>query len=114
VTRARTVSPASSPHPRLAAVALDPASSARPTLRSAALARAAVVPLRSAARARLGPSVCATRSRRVSAALRVRARMVHGALARLAVPLMRLSTPLDAPVYPPPPHEYSMRSDRII
>jgi hypothetical protein len=45
------------------------------------------------ARARLGPGVCATRSRRVSAALSVRARMVHGALARLAVPLTRLSTP---------------------
>eukprot|EP00267_Zea_mays_P046926 XP_020399344.1 proline-rich protein 2-like [Zea mays] len=59
----------------------------------AASACAAVVPLRSAERARLGPGVCATRSRCVSAALRVRARMVHGALARLAVPLTRLSTP---------------------
>jgi hypothetical protein len=54
-----------------------------------------------AARAQLGPGVCATRSRRVSAAVRVRARVVHGALARLAVPLARLSTPLDVPVYPP-------------
>jgi hypothetical protein len=41
----------------------------------------------------LGPGVCAARSRHVSAALRARARVVHGALARLAVPLTRLSTP---------------------
>jgi hypothetical protein len=37
--RARTVPPASSPHPWLAAMALGPASSARPPLRSAAPAR---------------------------------------------------------------------------
>jgi hypothetical protein len=87
----------------------------------AALARAAVVPLRSAARALLGPGVCATRSRRVSAALRVRARVAHGALARLTVPSARriapcrvrdaLVYPLDVPVYPP---VQSMRSNRII
>eukprot|EP00267_Zea_mays_P046237 XP_020398594.1 uncharacterized protein LOC109941788 [Zea mays] len=41
----------------------------------------------------LGPGVCATRLRHVSAALRARARVVHGALAWLAVPLTRLSTP---------------------
>jgi hypothetical protein len=58
----------------------------------AASVRATVVPLRSAARALLGPGVCATRSRYVSAAFRVRARMVHGALARITVPLTRLST----------------------
>jgi hypothetical protein len=69
------------------------------------------VPLRSAARAQLGPGVCATLSRRVSVVLRVRARMVHGALAWLAVPSARrvapyhvrdaLVYPLDVPVYPP-------------
>jgi hypothetical protein len=74
----------------------------------AASARAAVVPLRSAARAQLSPGACPTRSRRVSAALRVRA---HGALAWLAVPSARrvapchvrdaLVYPLDVPVYPP-------------
>jgi hypothetical protein len=68
--------------------------------------------VRNTARAQLGPGVCATRSRRVSAVVRVRARVVHGALARLAVPLARLSTPQDVPVYPPPPM-YSMRSDRV-
>jgi hypothetical protein len=44
---------------------------------------------RNAALARLGLGVCATRSRRVSAAVCVRARVVH------------LSTHLDVPVYPP-------------
>jgi hypothetical protein len=69
----------------------------------AASASAAMVPLRSAACAQLGPGVCATRSRLVSAALRVRARMVHGALAWLAVPSTRRVAPrhvLDALVYP--------------
>eukprot|EP00267_Zea_mays_P053279 XP_020406392.1 vegetative cell wall protein gp1-like [Zea mays] len=48
---------------------------------------------RNAARAQLGPGVCADHSRHVSAALRARARVVHGALAWLAVPLARSSTP---------------------
>jgi hypothetical protein len=61
---------------------------ARPQPGSAS-ARAVVVPLRSAVRALLGPGVCATRSRHVSAALRVRARVAHGALARLGVPSAR-------------------------
>jgi hypothetical protein len=75
--------------------------------------RAVVMPLRSAARALLGPGVCATCSRHVSAALRVRTRVAHGALARLVVPSARriapcrvrdaLVYPLDTPVYPPPP-----------
>jgi hypothetical protein len=48
---------------------------------------------RNAARAQLGPGVCTIRSRRVNAVVRVRARVVHGASARLAVPLARWSTP---------------------
>jgi hypothetical protein len=48
----------------------------------AASARAVAVPLRSAARAQPGPGVCATRSRRVSAALRARARVVRVVLWR--------------------------------
>jgi hypothetical protein len=40
----------------------------------------------------------------------VRARVMHGALARLAVPLARLSTPRRAHL----PPVYSMRSDRVI
>jgi hypothetical protein len=55
---------------------------------------------RKAARAQIGPGVCSTRSRRVSAAVRVRARVVHGALARLVVPLARLSTPRTCPSTP--------------
>jgi hypothetical protein len=86
----RAVPPASSPHPRLTAVALGPTSPARPPLPGVssrpcaarprpgvASAHATVVPLRSAARAQLGLGVCATHSRRVSAALRVRARVVR-------------------------------------
>jgi hypothetical protein len=60
---------------------------------------------RSVARARLGLGVCATRSRRVSAALRVRARVVHGALAWLVVPSalrVALCHVRDALVYPLP------------
>jgi hypothetical protein len=45
-------------------------------------ARTAAVPLRSVARARLGPGVCVARSRRVSAALRARARVVRVVLWR--------------------------------
>jgi hypothetical protein len=106
----RAVPPASSSHPRLAAVAFSPASLARPPLRSAASAHAAVVPLRSAARAQLGLGLCVTRSRCVGAAMRVRARAVHGALAWLALPSARRIAPchvrdafvypLDVPVYP--------------
>jgi hypothetical protein len=48
---------------------------------------------RNAARAQLGPGVCATRSRRFSVTMRVRARVVRGVLAWLVVPLTRLSTP---------------------
>jgi hypothetical protein len=50
--------------------------SARPR-HGAASACAGVVPLCSAARAQLGPGVCATRSRRINAALRVRSRVVR-------------------------------------
>jgi hypothetical protein len=74
-------------------------------------ARAATVPLRSAARARLGPGVCAARPRRVSAALRARARVVRTVLWHGSSCPRRARLPLDVPVYPP---VYSMRSDRII
>jgi len=72
------------------------------------------------ARARLGPGVCATRSRHVSAALRVRARVVHGALAWLVVPATQRIAPCrardtivypESPVYPP---VHSVRSDRMM
>jgi hypothetical protein len=85
--------PGARPRPLSAACPRSAAPCARPRLRpgpgvssrpcaawprpSAASDRAVVVPLRSAARAQLGPSVCATRSRRVSAALRARARVVR-------------------------------------
>jgi hypothetical protein len=55
----------------------------------------------------LGPGVCATRSRRVSAALRARARVVRSWCARcLGTARRSLGTlvyPLDTSVYPPPP-----------
>jgi hypothetical protein len=81
--------------------------SARP--RAVGLGMASLSPAaRNAARAQLGPDICATHSRRISVV--VRARMVRGALARLAVPLARLSTPSGRARLPP---MYSMRSDRI-
>jgi hypothetical protein len=67
----------------------------------AASARAAVVPLRSAARAQLGPGVCVTRSRRVSATLRARARVVRAVLWHGSPCPRRARLPLDVPVYPP-------------
>jgi hypothetical protein len=65
-----------------------------------------------AAHAQLGPGVRAARSRRISAALRAR-----GALARLAVPSARSSTPRRAHLplatrLPPP--LYFMRVDHVI
>jgi hypothetical protein len=59
----------------------------------------------SVARARLGLGMCATRSRRVSAALRASARVVHGALAWIVVPSAQrvaLCHVRDALVYPLP------------
>jgi hypothetical protein len=179
----RTVLPASSPHPRLAAVARGPASPTRPPLPGAlprpcpyptrgprprhsssrredpfpirgtpasprsgrgvpapcgaasctrprprpgpggsprpcavrprpgaASACAAVVPLRSAARAQLGPGVCVTRSRCVSAALRTCARVVHAVLwhsslcpRRARLPPRRARLPPRRARLPPPP-----------
>jgi hypothetical protein len=73
------------------------------------------------ARARFGPGVCATRSRHVSAALRVRSRVVHGAFAWLVVPATQCIAPYrvrdtivypEPPVYPPPRAFYAC--DRVI
>jgi hypothetical protein len=66
------------------------------------------VPLRSVERVQLGPGVCATRSRRVSAALRAHARVVlwHGSRCP-----RRARLPLDVPVYPP---VYFMRAKHVI
>jgi hypothetical protein len=61
------------------------------------------------ARARLSPGVCATRSRRVSAALRARAREVRAVLWHGSPCPRRDRLPLDVPVYPPPPPVYFMR-----
>jgi hypothetical protein len=58
-------------------------------------------PLRSATRAQLGPSVCATRSRRVSAALRARAREARAVLWHSSPCPRCARLPLDVPVYPP-------------
>ena len=114
--RARTVPPASSPHPRLAApAARGHGGSVPPALACPAPAQRGPGPTQlqlarpwcpCVARARFGPGVCATRSRHVSAALRVRARVVHGAFAWLVVPATQRITPCrirDTIVYPEPP-----------
>jgi hypothetical protein len=94
----------------------------------AASARAAAVPLRSTARARLGSGVCATRSRRVSAALRVRvlawcaqcfgvARRAFGATRSALSRATCSSTPRRARLTLAtrlPLSVYSMRSDHVI
>jgi hypothetical protein len=93
--------PLACPAPAQHGLELGPTCLWRATLSSASarphavgLSMAPLLPtVRNAARAQLGPGVCATRSRRVNAAVRVRARVVHGVLAWLAVPLARLSTP---------------------
>jgi hypothetical protein len=86
----RAVPPSSSPHPRLARPCL--VSRLAPAQRGpgAASARAVVVPLRSAARAQLGPGVCATRQCGLA---RTCSRGARGALARLVVPSARSSIP---------------------
>eukprot|EP00267_Zea_mays_P053446 XP_020406574.1 uncharacterized protein LOC109945169 [Zea mays] len=68
------------------------------------------------ARARFGPGVCATRSRHVSAALRVRARVVHGAFAWLVVPATQHIASCrvrDTTVYPEPPVYPPVHSMRV-
>jgi hypothetical protein len=69
----------------------------------AASAHAAVVPLRSAARAQLGPSVCATHSRRVSVALRVHARVEHEVIWHGSSCPRRARLPPKRARLPPPP-----------
>jgi hypothetical protein len=78
--------------------ALSPAS-AQP--RAVGLSMAPLSPaVRNAARARLGLGVCAARSRRVIAALRAHARMVHACFGTARRALGALVYPLDVPVYP--------------
>jgi hypothetical protein len=76
-----------------------------------ASALASAVPLHSAARAQLGPSVCATRSRRVSVALRAHARVVRAVLWHgSSCPPARSSTPGHARL----PPVYLMRAKHVI
>jgi hypothetical protein len=85
----------------------DPGVSPRPCAArpwpDAASARAAMVPLRSATRAQLGPGVCVTRSRRVSVALRVRARVEREVLWHGSPCPRRARLPPRRARLPPPP-----------